>query len=135
MTGQELEAEKILTGTFIRAFEVAEEPDARIVDSALVTELRQRMPVGQAETPAVPDADTILSRRNVRRTDLEEAVQTLPPTERMLFLLRDVEGYSAEAIASLLQIDKAQVHRGLLSARIRMRSAIAASQAEEAAAA
>lgn len=135
MTGQELEAEQILADTFIRAFHAAEEPDGKVVDHSLVEELRERMPLGTIEPPAQPDPQTVLSRRNVRRTDLEEAVQTLPPTERMVFLLRDVEGYSVEAIASLLKLEAPAVQRCLFSARIRMRSAIASSQADEAAAA
>jgi RNA polymerase sigma-70 factor (ECF subfamily) len=135
MTGQELEAEQILTKTFVQAFQAAEEPDARVVDTALVSELRERMPLGEVEPAAVPEPDTVLARRNVRRTDLEEGVQTLPPTERMVFLLHDVEGYAPDAIAALLELEPKQVHRSLISARIRLRAALAAAQAAEAAAA
>ncbi|MGC2500822.1 MAG: hypothetical protein WA400_01700, partial [Silvibacterium sp.] len=42
MTGNELEAEQILTNTFVSAFRSASEPDGPDVDSALLEELRRR---------------------------------------------------------------------------------------------
>jgi RNA polymerase sigma-70 factor, ECF subfamily len=132
MTGNEVEAEKILTGTFITAFSATAEPSAQDVDAALVGELRQRFPLGVHESPAAPEYATgrsaDLSQRNVRRTDLEEAIHTLPAQERLLFLLRDVEGYTPAAIAQVLQIPETQVNRSLLSARIRLRRALAEAQ-------
>lgn len=135
MTGHEVEAEEILTGTFIRAFQTVEEPNGQIVDSALVTELKTRFPLGKMEPAAVADTESSLGGRNVCRNDLEDAVRTLPATERMLFLLRDVEGYTPEAIAKLLELDVPQVNRVLLSARIRLRTALAAMQTDHAEAA
>ena len=130
MTGNEIEAEEILTTTFVHAFRCAEKPDGGQVDSALVSELRQRFPLDQSEpSPSIQGgsaAKADLKERNVRRTDLEEAIQTLPPNERLLFLLRDVEGYSAAAISELLQMPEANVQRGLFWARIRLRQVLAA---------
>ncbi|MGB7190623.1 MAG: sigma-70 family RNA polymerase sigma factor [Acidobacteriaceae bacterium] len=111
MTGNEIEAEQILTSTFVAAFRATEEPTGPDVDSALIRELRQRSllntmpdaplpaePPVLAPDPAVP----AMPMRNVKRTDLEEAIQELPPADRFLFLLRDVEGYTPAAIADLL---------------------------------
>ena len=47
-------------------------------------------------------------------------MRNLPANERLLFLLRDVEGYSPEIIGRLLDIPEAQVHRSCFSARIRL---------------
>jgi RNA polymerase sigma-70 factor, ECF subfamily len=131
MTGNEIEAEQILTSTFVSAFRKAAEPCGGEVDVALVAELRQRFPLDQNEiSPAAQTGSAekaSLGERNVRRTELEEAIQTLPPAERLLFLLRDVEGYSPAAIAELLQMPEAKVQRGLIAARIRLRRALAAS--------
>jgi RNA polymerase sigma-70 factor (ECF subfamily) len=69
-----------------------------------------------------------LGQRNVKRTDMEEAVRELPANERMIFLLRDVEGYDADRVAELLQITRQQVERTLFSARIRLRTILAALQ-------
>jgi DNA-directed RNA polymerase specialized sigma24 family protein len=52
----------------------------------------------------------------------------------MVFLLRDVEGYDAERVATLLEIPRQQVERTLFSARIRLRTTLAAMQRPAAAA-
>lgn len=135
MTGNELEAEDILTRTFIEAFRGAAEPQAGQLDMALVAELRQRFALDASEPPATLKstscANQDLGGRNVRRTDLEEAIQTLPATERLLFLLRDVEGYSPAAISQLLNMPESKVQRVLFSARIRLRQALAVAQTRQ----
>ena len=123
MTTNEVEAEGILTDTFIQAFQAQGEPDGAGVDQALLGELERRFSLAPAEA-AVPDQDVAIGRGQVRRTDLEEAVAILPPRERLIFLLRDVEGYPALKIAGLLRCDESEIHRTLLSARIRMRNAL-----------
>ncbi|MBV8675214.1 MAG: sigma-70 family RNA polymerase sigma factor [Acidobacteriaceae bacterium] len=135
MTGNEIEAEEILTATFVKAFRDTPEPEAGEVDLALMAELRQRFPLDQGMPPSQVSSGerASLGERNVRRTDLEEAIQTLPPGERVLFLLRDVEGYSSTAVAELLQIPETKVQRGLLSARIRLRQSLAARPSTESA--
>jgi RNA polymerase sigma-70 factor (ECF subfamily) len=134
MVGNEIEAEEVAQDTFIRAFRQADEPDGRCVDCALVEELRDRMPLDEQAAPAEPVPTQSLDGRNIKRTDLEEAVKQLPPNERMVFLLRDVEGYDADRVAALLEIPRQQVERTLLSARIRMRTALAAMKRPAAAA-
>lgn len=134
MTGNEIEAESILTGTFVRAFRALPEPSGQDVDSALLDELRQRAHL--RETPVSIPAPSVsreadLSDRNVKRTDLEEAIWDLPANERILFLLRDVEGYSSAAIAQLLEIPESQVQRGLFAARLRMRRLLASMHAQD----
>jgi RNA polymerase sigma-70 factor, ECF subfamily len=133
MTGNEIEAEEILATTFVRAFQAQERPDGFAVDSALVHELAQRFPLREEEAPAaiVPGAGA--SHRNVRRPDLEEAVRNLPANERLLFLLRDVEGYSPAMIGRLLGIPESQVQRSCFSARIRLCQLLAEQARNEAA--
>jgi RNA polymerase sigma-70 factor (ECF subfamily) len=133
MTGNEIEAEEILTTTFVQAFQQSERPDAFAIDSALLDELGQRFPLHKEEPAAVLTPGSGLSHRNVRRPDLESAIGNLPPNERLLFLLRDVEGYSPADIARLLDISEAQVHRTCFSARIRLRQIIAEQARTEAA--
>lgn len=135
MTGNEIEAETIVTQTFIAAFSAAPEPGAQQVDNALVHELRQRFPLEERDLPVKADARTHaaphLAGRNVRRAELEEAIQTLPPTERLLFLLRDVEGYTPSAIGQLLNIPETKVMHSLMSARIRLRHALTDTDSEQ----
>ncbi len=125
MTGNEVEAEEVLENTFVRAFDVAPEPDGCGVDIAMVDELRDRLPLDAVAAPAQAVPGESLDGRNVKRTELEEALKDLPPNERIVFLLRDVEGYDSERVAALLEIPKQQVERTLLSARIRMRQSLA----------
>lgn len=135
MTGNEIEAEKILTNTFVAAFSAALEPTGPDVDAALVSELRERFSLEPHVEPATPDyaaaGGSDLSKRNILRTDLEEGIQTLPAQERLVFLLRDVEGYTSAAIAQLMQTTEAQVNRMLMSARIRLRGALAEGKTSE----
>jgi RNA polymerase sigma-70 factor, ECF subfamily len=134
MVGNEIEAEEVAQGTFVRAFRQAEEPDGRCVDCALVSELRERMPLDEQAAPAEVASGQALGGRNVKRTELEEALKELPPNERMVFLLRDVEGYDADRVAALLDISRQQVERTLFSARIRIRATLAKMQRPAAAA-
>ncbi len=133
MTGNEIEAEEILATTFIRAFQQQELPDGFAVDTALVGELNQRFPLDQEEPPAVIRPGMDLSRRNVLRPDLEAAIRTLPPSERLLFLLRDVEGYNSALIGRLLNMPEPQVQRACFSARIRLCQILADQARHEAA--
>lgn len=133
MTGNEIEAEEILTATFVRAFLEDEQPDGFAVDSALIAELSNRFALRQEEPAAVLAAGGGLSHRNVRRPDLEVAVRNLPPNERLLFLLHDVEGYSPAMIARLLDLPEARIQRICFSARIRLYQGLAAQAQTEAA--
>lgn len=131
MTGNEIEAEEILTGTFVRAFTSVEEPTGRDVDTALIEQLQQRSYLdnaAEAFLPAPSPSNTEALSRNIKRTELEEAIQYLPSADRLLFLLRDVEGYTPAAIAQLLQISESQVQRRLLTTRIQLRRILADAQ-------
>ena len=133
MTGNEIEAEEILATTFVRAFQAQERPDGFAVDSALVQELSQRFPLQEVEAPAVIVQGAAANQRNVRRSDLEAAVRNLPANERLLFLLRDVEGYAPAMISRLLNIPEPQVQRSCFSARIRLSQLLAEQARNEAA--
>lgn len=132
MTGNELQAEQLLTDTFVSAFQAHPKPDSAVIDGALITSLRSHFCLVPAA--AAPVYSSIeMSGKNVRRTDMEEAIQALPPVERLTFLLRDVEGYPVEAISQLLEMPQLEISRILFSARIRMRNILAEMAAERAA--
>jgi RNA polymerase sigma-70 factor (ECF subfamily) len=131
MTGNEIEAESILTETFVRAFRAEEEPNAGGVDRALLGRLGEQFPLNEVHPAPAAQSSAALGNRNVRRTDLEEAIQELPASERLIFLYHDVEGYSSAAIAGLLQIPEPKVLRTLMTARIRLRQVLAAGMKEQ----
>ncbi len=120
MTGDEREAEAILQSTFIEAFEQETAPSIGTLDKALLSQFHRRFSLD----PVAPVTSEIegLGNRNVRRTDLEEAVWQMPERERLCFLLRDVEGYDNARIAGLLETSEHEVQRTVFSARLRMRS-------------
>ena len=125
MTGNELEAEQILAQTFIKAFQGSTEPKRTQIDQALIELLRQRYPIGNIEPPAPLTNDNYCGKRNLHRPDLEEALQFLPASERLIFLLMFVESYSAKEIADLTGLSASEVGRAALSGRIRVRQVAA----------
>ncbi len=126
MIGNEVAAEETLGKTFLRAFQKTDEPDAGGIDTALMDELRQQMTFDRNIVPAQASPKDSLHNGNVRKTDLEEAISELPEVERLAYLLKDVEGYSTQSISGLMAIPAPQVPRILMSARIRVRSTLAA---------
>ena len=60
----------------------------------------------------------------MKRVYLERAVVQLPATEKLIFLLHDVEGYDHQRIAHLLGMDEKESQLGLHQARIRVRELV-----------
>jgi DNA-directed RNA polymerase specialized sigma24 family protein len=125
MTGNEVEAEDLLRDTFISAFGKAEEPDQAVVDAALVDHLTARLPFAESASMPVPVSTGTAGRSNILRADLELAIRCLPPAERLVFLLMDVEGYPASRIAALLRMRDSEVTRTAIVARMRLRHELA----------
>ncbi len=123
MTGDEREAEIILSSTFIQAFQQHAKPSVNELDEALMDELHSRLSLDPV--PPMQAGEPGLGDRNVRRTELEEALCQLPACERLCYLLRDVEGYPSGRIAELLEISETETKRTILSARLRLRSLLA----------
>lgn len=121
----ELAAEELMTDTFCRAFAKSESPTAAEIDAALITEARQYMPLGALTLDCAP-CDKVLSVRcNTLRVDLERALMQLPNTERMIFLMHDVENYDHSRIAWILGFTEDESRRGLHQARLRIRELLA----------
>jgi DNA-directed RNA polymerase specialized sigma24 family protein len=125
MTDYELAAEQLMTQTFCRAFASSQEPTADEIDRALISELREYISLGPLTLDCAPSDRVLSVRRNTMRVDLERAVVQLPNTERMIFLMHDVERYDHTRIASLLKISLQSSIEGLHQARLRMRELLA----------
>jgi RNA polymerase sigma-70 factor (ECF subfamily) len=121
MTDNELQAEELMRNCFQRAFASVAEPNAEVIDRALITELRASQPLGMLtlKCGSVNKAHSV--RHSARRIDLERAVVQLPATERMIYILHDADQYNEERIAWLLGLREDQVRFGLHQARLRMR--------------
>jgi DNA-directed RNA polymerase specialized sigma24 family protein len=125
MTSSEPAAESVMVETFTRAFRAHPRPTAEQIDKALVNELREEFPIGTLTLKSEPTEGKV-ERTNTRRTDLEEAVAKLPATERMIFLMHDVEGYDHARIARTMSITEDESKSGLFQARLGIRNILAA---------
>ncbi len=125
MTDHELAAEELMTQTFCSAFAASQEPTADEIDRALISQLREYISLGPLTLHCVPSDRVLSVRRNTMRVDLERAVVQLPNTERMIFLMHDVERYDHTRISSLLGISLQSSIEGLHQARLRMRELLA----------
>ncbi len=125
MTDHELAAEELMTHAFCRAFGGSAAPSAEEIDQALVNELREYISLGTLTLNCAPCDKVMSVRTNTLRVDLERAVIELPNTEKMIFLMHDVEGYDHARIARLLSITEDGSRNGLHQARLRMRELLA----------
>jgi RNA polymerase sigma-70 factor (ECF subfamily) len=124
MTDNELSAEQLAGNTFVRAFALSPAPGTEQIDQALLAEIREFTQVGKITLNCDAGAKTTNVRGNVKRVHLERAVVQLPATEKLIFLLHDVEGYSHYKIARLIGMDARESQFGLHQARLRMRELV-----------
>lgn len=121
MTDSEVAGEEVLESTFRRAFAMNEAPTPEQIDRALISSLREYVPLGVLTLSireVSPKADV---RGNVKRIHLEQAVVQLPHTERLVFLMHDVERYQHTKIARLLGFTEDESQFAVHQARLRMR--------------
>jgi RNA polymerase sigma-70 factor (ECF subfamily) len=124
MMDNELTAEQLSSNTFLRAFASSAEPRTEQIDQAFLAEIREITTIGTLTLNSKACAETRNVRGNVKRVHLERAVVQLPSTEKMIFLLHDVEGYEHEKIAHLLGLSVQESQFGLHQARLQMRELI-----------
>jgi RNA polymerase sigma-70 factor, ECF subfamily len=125
LTDNELTAEQLATNTFLRAFACSATPCADDVDQAFLSEARDLMPIGLLTLANSACAQAKNIRGNVKRVHLERAVVQLPATEKLVFLLHDVDSYEHSRIARLLGITEEESKLALHAARMRVRQLVA----------
>lgn len=121
LTDNEITAESLSASVFATTFAQTVTPSAEVLDRALVKELNGSVEIGRLtlNEPVCEKASN--ARRNVKRAVLERAVVALPATERLIFLMHDVEGYDHSRIARTLNINTDESKRGLHQARLAIR--------------
>lgn len=125
MTDNEMAAEGLMHNAFCRAFAHTNQPSPEVVDRALIAEVRELMPLGVLTLDEGTCTDAPCVRRNTLRVHLERAVVQLPATERMIFLMHDVENYDHARIASNLGLSEDESRFGLHQARLLLRRLLA----------
>lgn len=128
MSGNELAAEDLASLTFRRAFAHSASPSPDAIDRALIASVRVLGPLGNLSLRCGNAAEVVNVRRNTLRVHLEQAILQLPPTERLIFLLHDVDNYGHARIARLLGITQDESQVGLHQARLRIRELVASMQ-------
>ena len=146
MLGDEPDAEDVLQNTFLKAFQHIHEFEGRsklstwlyrIASNEALMMLRKRRPEipftdtvheeddGQLSDPVqftdwccLPE-DELLSSES--RTALDRAVQRLPETLRIVFVLRDIEALSIQETSQALGLSETAVKTRLLRARLHLR--------------
>jgi RNA polymerase sigma-70 factor, ECF subfamily len=124
MTDNELTAEQLAANVFLRAFAFNTNPKTEQIDQALLAEVRELTPVGTLTLNCSVSTETNSIRGNVKRVHLERALVQLPATEKLIFLLHDVEGYDHQRIARLLGMEEKESQFGLHQARLRVRELV-----------
>ncbi|ABF41497.1 sigma-24, ECF subfamily [Candidatus Koribacter versatilis Ellin345] len=125
MTNSELEAEHLLEATFVRAFAENSTPTSAQIDDALIAILRWECSIGPLTLKSGEVKQILNVRENTKRVHLELAVVQLPATEKLIFLMHDVEGYEHARVARALGISADESKRGLHEARLRIRELVA----------
>ena len=125
MADNELSAEELMNQTFCSAFANSDEPSAEDIDRALIAELHTYFDLGTLTLNCSPCERVLNVRGNVLRVELERAVIQLPATEKLMFLMHDVEGYGHDRIARLLGATEDESRRGVHQGRLRLRELLA----------
>ncbi len=145
MLGNEQDAEDILQTTFLKALQSIPEFEGRsslmtwlyriAVNEALMLIRRRKPQVEIADEPhddnknlpvpaqltdwcCLPESDFLSAES---RRALDEAVNALPETLRIVFLLRDIEGLSIRETSEALGLTETAVKTRLLRARLHLR--------------
>jgi RNA polymerase sigma-70 factor, ECF subfamily len=114
----------LAANTFLRAFAGAVRPGQEQIDQSFLTEVREMMPVGSLSLNNAAVAELESIRGRVKRHVLERAVVQLPPTERLIFLWHDVDGYHHAKISHLLGLSEQESRFGLHQARLQVREQV-----------
>lgn len=145
ITGNMEEAEDVLQETFLKAFTHLDQFQGdskfytwlvRIAVNEALMKLRKRNSARSVSLDEMIDTDENLIPREVEDWEdnpeqkfakdelqriLSEAIESLEPGFRAVFLLRDVEQFSTEETASLLNLSVPAVKSRLLRARLKLR--------------
>lgn len=135
ITQNTAEAEDAVQDTLIRVWEHRQElgqtgsiePYALTVCRNLALDMAGRAGHGnvqlkEADTKAIPSADRMDQQE--RLALVRQAMDGLPEVQRSIMQLRDIEGYSYQEVAQVLQITESQVKVYLHRARMKIRQQI-----------
>lgn len=143
MMGNHLDADEVVQETFVRVYNKRQELDnvsyfstflMRIATNYAIDLLRKRKghSTMEGDSSALPgDTQLDLARQvdtpqeifeNKRlMEEIQKALDTLPPRQRMTAILHDVEGYTKQEIAEIFECPQATVRSNLHIARTKLK--------------
>lgn len=121
MTDNEIEAEQLTANVFLRVFSRGVHSDPESVDKALIAELQETVSVGDLSLQCGIATEVAAVRRSAKRIELERAVFKLPPTERLVFVMHDVERYDHARIGRTLGLTEEESKAALHQSRLKIR--------------
>lgn len=147
ITGNQEDAEDAMQETFLRLYQHLGEFQGasrfttwltRIAINEGLQKLRKRKPMQSLDEPKEFNDETmprqfgtwhenpeeLYAQEEIRRI-VQEAINSLPPAYRVVFMLRDVEGLSTEEAAEALGLGVAALKSRILRARLLMRERLA----------
>ena len=126
MTDNEVIAEQLAANVFLQVFTRSTSPSPELIDFAFVSTVREFATLGDLSLNCSASGSGI--RGNIKRVHLERAVVQLPATEKLIFLLHDVEGYDHPKISRLLGMKEKDSQYGLHQARVQIRELVSRMQ-------
>jgi DNA-directed RNA polymerase specialized sigma24 family protein len=114
----------LLETTFVSAFAKSDCPTEEDIDNELIAQLREDHNIGTLTLKCADATEVLNIRSNTKRVHLELAVVQLPATEKLMFLMHDVEGYDHVRIARTLGVTEQDSKQGLHQSRLRIRELV-----------
>ncbi len=93
-------------------------PDSISIDEPVETEEGEQEPRQIVDWCCLPEEELMSSESRVH---LDKAIDTLPQSLKLVFLLRDIEGLSTQEVADVLNLSETAVKTRLSRARMRLR--------------
>ena len=138
LTRRTAEAEDLVQETYVRATAAANQPDGNgnlkgwlfvIMRNTWLNQLRRqnsgpRFVDLDANEPSIneaPENPHVVYLRKLEQTEVREAIESLPDAYREIILLRDIEGFSYQEIATVLDCPAGTVMSRLGRARGKLR--------------
>ncbi len=138
LTRDATEAEDLVQDTYVRAASAVNQPDADgnlkgwlfvIMRNAWLNQLRHQksgprfveLELGEPSVGEVAENPHVVYLRKLERQQVREAIESLPHAYREIVVLRDIEGFTYQEIAAVLDCPAGTVMSRLGRARGRLR--------------
>jgi len=141
LTRDATEAEDLVQETYLRAASAANQPEVDsnlkgwlfvIMRNAWLNQLRHRnngprfveLDLGEPSAAGIQENPHVVYLRKLERQQVREAIENLPHAYREIVMLRDIEGFSYQEIATVLDCPAGTVMSRLGRARERLRKSL-----------